>query len=266
MKPLFFLAVILLTACTPSAPQTIIQTLRDNTQSATIQVNGLGKDINLSALPENSDLLFFAEVGDTSSLIYNVQSANQTTITLNPNPQIQTDQNQWLLQASQDIPFNLLLDISDGSLNAQLAETQLMRFDLVSDNSTVDIQFPASPFQFALDANDSTVSLNIPTGAFILLEHLSNHGGFMTISLGEGLSFEGNINIEAGGLTLKIPQTTGVQIIVESVENSEISLPNISRISVEGMSYSTINFDTASAKIILRATLNSAAIRIVQEP
>lgn len=263
----FFLAIIILAACTAteSAPQTSVQTSRKNTQSATIQINGLGKNIDLSSLPENSDLLFFAEVGDTSSLIFNVQSAAQTNITLNANPQVQTELNQWLLQASQDVPFNLLLDVTNGSLNAQLAETQLMRFDLVSDNSTVDIQFPAFPFQLALDANNSTVSLTIPTGAFILLEHLSNQGGFMTISLGEGLSLEGNINIEAGGLTLQVPQTTGVQIIVESVESSEISLPNSSRISVEETSYSTINFDTAITQIVLRATLNSAAIRIVQE-
>jgi hypothetical protein len=267
MKQVFFLAIILLAACTQteSASQTAIQTPRNNTQSATIQINGLGKEINLSALPENSDLLFFGEVGDTSAIIYGVLSANETSIALSNNPQVESDLNQWQLQVSQDVPLNLVLDIADGSLNAQLTETQLMRFDLVSNNSSVDIQFPAFPFTLTLDMSNSTSSLTLPTGAFIFLERLSNQGGFMTISVGEGVSFEGNINIGAGGLTLQIPQTTGVQIIVESAQGSEISLPDISRINAEETSYSTLNFDTASAQIILAATLDGTAIRIVQE-
>jgi hypothetical protein len=264
MKYAPIILILLLAACTSTA-QTNVQTVRGNSQSATIQINGLGKDISLSALPENSDLLFFGEIGDRSSVVYTVQSANESSIGLSNNPQVLSENNQWMLQASRDLPSNLILDIADGSLNASLAETQLMQFDLVSSNSTVDIQFPARPLQVALDTTDSTVSLIIPTGAFIFLERLLNQGGFMTISIGDGVSFEGNINIGAGGLTLKIPQSTGVQILVERVENSEISLPGISRIAAEATSYSTINFGTATARLILHAALDGAAIRIVQE-
>jgi hypothetical protein len=267
IKWVVFVVSISLVACTPteSASQTTIQTTGGNTQSAAIQINGLGKEINLSSLPQNSDLLFFGEVGDISSVVYDVQAANETSIALSNNPQVESDLNQWQLQVNQDVPLNLVLDIADGSLNAQLAETQLTRFDLVSNNSSVDIQFPAFPFTLTLDMSNSTSSLTLPTGAFIFLERLSNQGGFVTILVGDGVGFEGNINIGAGGLTLQIPQTTGVQIIVESAQGSEISLPDISRINAEETSYSTLNFDTASVQIIIGATLDGAAIRIVQE-
>lgn len=267
MKYSFLFLILLLAACTANqtVSQTSVQTKRGNSQSATIQINGVGQDISLSALAENSDLLFSGDVGNTASVIYNEQVANETSISLSDNQQVQSENKQWGLEASRDLPINFIMDISDGSLNAKLAETQLLKFDLVSSNSTVDIQFPARPLQLAIDASNSTTSLRIPSGAFVFLERFSNEAGFMTLTVGEGVNFEGNINIGAGGLTLKITQSTGVQIIVDSVENSEISLPGISRINAEETVYSTINYGTATARIVLHATLNGAAIRIVQE-
>jgi len=267
MKNASILFLLLLAACTasPSVPANTVQTVRGNSQSATIQINGVGKDISLSAFAESSNLLFSGDVGDSNSVIYSEEIADNTTIALSDNPQVQTENKQWMLEASRDIPLNFILDISDGSLNAQLADTQLSKFDLVSSNSDVDIQLPARPIELAIDSSGSTSSLNIPTGSFVVLENFSNQAGFMTLTVGEGVNFEGSINIGAGGLTLKIPESTGVQIVVESVENSEISLPGISRISAEQTVYSTINYGTATAHIVLQATLNGAAIRIVQE-
>lgn len=267
MKYALAILVLLLAACTssPAVPKTSVQTTRGNSQSATIQINGVGKDISLSASAESSDLLFSGEVGDTSSVIYSENIAEETTIGLSNNPQVQGENNQWMLQASRDVALNFIVDIANGSFNAELSETQLSKFDLLSSNSSVDIQFPARPIQLAIDANGGATSLTIPTGAFVFLEQFSNQAGFMTLTVGEGINLEGSINIGAGGLTLKIPQSTGVQILVVSAENSEISLPGISRINAEETVYSTINFGTASARIVLEAALNGAAVRIVQE-
>ena len=267
MRYFLVLCILFLAACTssPAEPQTAVQTTRGNSQSATIQINGVGKEISLSAFVESSDLLFSGEVGNTASVIYDEQIGAETIIGLSNNLQAQDENNEWALQSSRDVPLNFILDIADGKLNAQLSDIQLLKFDLVSNNSTFDIQLPARPLQLAIDANNSTSTLNIPTGAFLILERFSNQAGFMTMNIGEAVSFDGNINIGAGGLTLNTPASTGIQIIVDSVENSEISLPEISRINAEAMSYSTINFGTATAKIVLRATLNGAAIRIVQE-
>jgi hypothetical protein len=81
----------------------------------------------------------------------------------------------------------------------------------------------------------------------------------------EGVGFDGAMTIAAGGLTLQVPLTTGVQVIVEAAQQSEVSLPNMERIGAEIMTYQTENFTTATSLIVLRVSLNGAAIRVEQE-
>jgi len=141
----------------------------------------------------------------------------------------------------------------------------LPRFDIVSLNSTVDLTLPASPFQLAVDSSDSTFNLNIPTNAGVQSAQIVSNGGIMSLNVEAGVSFIGNIAVTSGGLTITVPQTTGVQIIVESTSNSEITLPDSSRITADATFYTTSNFGESDSQILLNGILNAAAIRIVQE-
>lgn len=266
MQRLCILILLFLGACTTTKPQSrdTVQTLRQNAQSAVINLNILNRDATLQALEAQSDSLFSANVGDVSAVNYTAEPGSQTFIALSDNLDSLSPA-FWTIEASVDIPVSYVVDVIDGSLNANLTNMNLPRFDIVALNSTVDLILPASPFQLAVDSSDSSFNLQIPVNAQVQSAQLVSNDGLMSLSVGAGVSFIGNIAVSSGGITIIVPPTTGVQIIVESTINSEITLPGSPRIATDVTFYTTPNFGESESQILLNGILNSAAIRIIQE-
>lgn len=265
MKPLCFLLLFILAACntTPQIRDTV-QTEVGIAQSAVINLNIMNRSASIQPLASDSEILFSAVVGDTNTVTYSAEVNEQAFILLSDNPDVSSS-NDWTIQANADIPLAYVVDVTDGSFSANLNPADLPRFDIVASNSTVDIDFPISAFQLASDASNSHVNFSIPTGAVVQSSQLISIGGLLNLDIAQGVSFVGNVTVESGGFTLTVPPTTGVQIIVASSENSEISLPNAPRTPAEISSYSTDNFSQSDSQIILQADLDGAAIRIIQE-
>ncbi|GAB5492982.1 MAG: hypothetical protein Phog2KO_31970 [Phototrophicaceae bacterium] len=262
---LVFFLFFVLASCT-TAPQ-IIDTVSSpvtDIQSAVINLNIMNRSATIQPLAPESDLLFSALVGDVNTVTYSEVMSEQAFIMLSDNPNVPSS-NDWSIQATTAIPLAYVVDVTDGTLNADLSLADLPRFDIVASNSTLDIDLPMSGFQLAVDASDSTSNFNIPTGAVIQSSQLVSNGGLMTMTVAEGVSFAGTVASRSGGFTLNVPVTTGVQIIVSNSQNSEISLPNAPRVPAEAISYSTDNFFQTDSQIILQADLNGSAMRIIQE-
>ena len=233
-------------------------------QSAVINLNIMNRSATIQPLAPESDLLFSAFVGDVNTVTYSEVMSEQAFIMLSDNPDMPSN-NDWSIQASTAIPLAYVVDVTDGALNANLSLADLPRFDIVTSNSTLDINLPVSTFQLAVDTSNSTSNFNIPSGAVVQTSQVISDGGLMTLSIGEDVSFAGTVAIRSGGFTLNVPATTGVQIIVNRSENSELSLPNMLRIPADTISYSTNNFFQTESQIILQADLNGSAMRIIQE-
>lgn len=265
MKRFGFLLILLLASCNTTLPlQDTVQTQVGLAQSAVVNLNIMNRVATIEPLANDSELLFSAFVADINSVTYSADVSEQAFIILGDNPNLALI-SDWAIQANSDIPMAYVVDVTDGSLSANLSIVNLPRFDIVASNSTIEIDFPSSAFQLASDVNNSTVNFFIPTGAIVQSSQLVSNGGLMTLDIANGVSFTGNVTIQSGGFTLTVPATTGVQIVVIGNDNSEISLPNASRTPAELTIYSTDNFEQAESQIILRADLNGAAIRIIQE-
>lgn len=265
MQRFGFLLLLLLASCN-STPQTrdTVQTEVGIAQSAVINLNIMNRSASLQPLASGSEILFSAMVGDTNTVTYSAELNEQAFILLSDNPNMSSS-NDWSIQANADIPVAYVVDVTDGTLSANLSLADLPRFDIVASNSSIDIDFPASAFQLASDTTNSQVNFSIPRGATVQSSQLISIGGLLNLDVAQGVSFVGNVTVESGGFTLTVPPTTGVQIIVARSDNSEISLPNAPRTPAEISSYSTDNFSQSDSQIILQADLDGAAMRIIQE-
>lgn len=264
----YILLGIVVCACGASPSSTTSQTLLTTplgaSESAVINLNVFNRNANLTPLATESDLLLSADVGDTSSVSYVAEQDAQAYIALSTNPN-QTAIFDWTIQASSTIPISYVVDVTDGQFIADLNALNIPRFDIVASNSTLDIDFPSTAFQVAVDVNNSTTDLRIPESAQVQSAQITTAGGLLTLNVAEGVRFISNLAVTSGGVTLIVPPSTGVQIIVEQTDNSEITLPDRPRTIAEQIIYTTANFDQSSAQILLNSTLNGAAIRIVQE-
>jgi hypothetical protein len=261
MKRLVFIVLLILSACT-SAPPSKVTSPRDGISSAVINLNIANREAQIGALASDSSNLFEAEVGDASSVEFAAEQSEQAFIALSDSS---PDATVWDIHVHPSVPSSFVLDANEASISADLSALTIPLFDVVSSNSTLELSLPATSFQLALDATDSTVNLSIPSGTALQLNQFISSRSFITMSLGEGVAFDGAMTIAAGGLTLRLPLSTGVQIVVEAAEQAEISLPNMERIGAEVMSYQTENFATAASRIVLRVSLNGAALRVEQQ-
>jgi hypothetical protein len=260
MKRLVFIALLILSACT-SAPTSKVTSPRGLASSAVINLNIANREAHIGALTSESANLFEAEVGDVSSVEFSADTGEQAFIALSDSS---PDATVWDILVHPSVPSSFVVDANEASLSADLSALTIPLFDMVSANSNVELVLPASAFQLALDAADSTVTLNVPSGTALQLSQFFSSRSFITMSLAEGVAFDVAMTIAAGGLTMRVPATTGVQIVVESAEQAEISLPNMERIGAEVMTYQTENFEAATSRIVLRVSLNGAALRVEQ--
>jgi hypothetical protein len=257
----FMLLIMFLAACT-AAPQSKVTAPRGGISSAVINLNIASREASIAALPVDSASLLEAEVGDVQSVDFASEIGEQALVALSDSS---PDETVWAIAVHPSVPSAFVVDLSDGSLNADLSSLTIPLFDIVTSTSTLELKLPATAFPLALDASDSTVSLSIPIGATMQLNQFVSSGSFITIDTAEGVSFDGTMTIAAGGLTLHTPRSTGVQIIVEAAQQAEITLPNMERIGAEIMTYQTENFATATTHIVLRSALNGAALRVEQD-
>jgi hypothetical protein len=255
------LLIFILSACT-APPQSKVVVPREAISSAVINLNIASREASIGTLASDSANLFEAEVSDVNSVEFAAEIADQAFIALSDSS---PDETPWTIAVHPSVPSAFVVDLSDGSLNADLSTLTIPLFDMVSSDSSLELILPTSASQLALDASDSTVNLNIPTGSSLQLNQFVSSGSFITMNTAEGVGFDGAMTIAAGGLTLQVPLTTGVQVIVEAAQQSEVSLPNMERIGAEIMTYQTENFTTATSLIVLRVSLNGAAIRVEQE-
>jgi hypothetical protein len=258
---LLIILTFILSACT-APPQSKVIVPREAISSAVINLNIASREASIEALASDSANLFEAEVGDVKSVEFATETGDQAFIALSDSS---PDETRWTIAVHPSVPSAFVVDLSDGSLNAALSTLTIPLFDMVSSDSIAELTLPTSAFQLALDASDSTVNLNIPSGAALQLNQFVSSGSFITMNTAEGVGFDGAMSIAAGGLTLHVPLTTGVQIVVEAAQQAEISLPNMERIGAEVMTYQTENFTAATNLIVLRVSLNGAAIRVEQE-
>ncbi|MEO1290095.1 MAG: hypothetical protein AAFV93_20265 [Chloroflexota bacterium] len=268
VKRICILLCLLLTACnptsTPQTPSNSVQSPLNEAQSAVLNLNIFNRDATLSSLSSESNALFLADVGNQESVAYIETIAEQSFIALSDNP-AGTDDNSWSLQASPSIPISYVIDVTSGTLSATLTDLIVSRFDLVAETATIDVTLPTSELQMAVDATASTVNLHMPIGSQASSVQLTSTDGFITMTLEDGVNLIGNLSITSGGMTITVPTSTGVQILVENAENSEITLPNNPRSVAEASIYTTPNFDQTTAKVILTSTLIGATLRIIQE-
>lgn len=258
-----FLLMFVLVSCSAQVVDTV-SSQATGIQSAVINLNIMNRSATIQPLASASDILFSAFVGDVNTVNYSETMGEQAFVILSDNPAMPSN-TDWVIQASSAIPLAYVVDVTDGALEANLSLADLPRFDIVANNSTLDIDFPISAFQLAVDTSNSTSNFNIPREAVVQSSQLISNEGLMTVTVAELVSFSGNVVVRSGGLTLNVPLTTGVQIMVTSSENSEISLPNAPRIPADTITYSTDNFLQADSQIILQADLNGSAMRIIQE-
>lgn len=269
MWRLCLFAIFILGACSTPTQTTqstdTVEVIRGDAQLAVINLNILNRDATISPVQEeSSEILFSASVEDVSTVSFISEIDTEAFISLTGNP-TETSTANWAIETNPDVPTSYVIDVTDGTLNADLSQANVPRFDIVSTNSTVDIQLPSSAFQLAIASSSSQFNTTIPSDAEVQFSQLSSSGGLMTLDIGNSVGFSGAIAITSGGLTLRVPATTGVQIIVEGTANSEIYLPDIPRIPVEVTTYTTVNFNNSEAQIVLNASLSGAAVRIVQE-
>lgn len=266
IKPFSFLVVLILVSCTTTQAPPIytVDASLAGAQSAVINLNILNRDARLSALSSESNLLFSANVGDVDTVTYTENIAEQTFIALSDNP-VKQSSVDWNIQISPAIPMSYVVDVIDGTFNADFTGLELPRFDIVSSNSTVDMIFPASAFQLAVDNYESSSTLMIPDGAEVQSAQVISNGGLMSLTVETQIGFIATVSVISGGLTITVPTTTGVQLMVQTAINSEITLPGSPRITAEATSYTTPDFEQSTSQILLNGTLNAAMIRIVQE-
>lgn len=260
MKRILIFAILILSACS-ATPETKAIVAREGVSSAVVNLNVANREATIGALSNDSAQLFEAEVGDLADVDFAVEHGEQALIVLGDSS---PDETAWQILVHPSIPSAFVVDATEATLNANLSQLSIPLFDVVSNNSTLDIEAPMSAFHLALDANNSTVNLHLPTGVAIQFNQFTSNSSFITLTVAEDVAFDGAMSITAGGLSLNVPASTGVQIVVESAEQAEISLPNMERIGAETMTYQTMNFSTATRQIILRVQLIGAALRVEQ--
>lgn len=251
-------------ASTDDMSTDIVRVAREDAQLAVINLNITDRLTTIEALPANADLLFSADVGDVQSVDFTTQTDNQQhVVVLSDNP-ADDALHDWSIAASRDLPMSFVIDTLDSTLNANLTTLTIPRFDLVAINSTVDITLPADTVAVALDSQDSTLTMRIPAGAQPTLNQVTSTGGLITLVSQADVSYDAQVTVTGGALSIDVPATTGVQVAVQSADNAEISLPMLARIPAEAITYRTENYTQSSAQIMLTATLSNATLRITQ--
>lgn len=185
----------------------------DGAQSATINLDTSSQAVSVSSLA-GSDLLMDATIGHYGEMDFQVSGGADRQITLRrrPGAEVQfgffpTGNQGWDISLARNIPINLRVNSSSGSVAMDLTGLSLSAFSLDSGSGSSNIRLAASDRAYNVDINSGS--------------------GSVTLVLPAATSLTARINSGSGSVNIDLPSgDVALRVEVQNGGSGSINLPN----------------------------------------
>jgi hypothetical protein len=222
-------------------------------------------------LAAGADAVFEADVEYIDALTFEPGSGNQPDIRLQENVLNKQytggEPLTWDVRLSQDVPLDLRLDISSGSVEADLAALTLNALDLDLSSGHMAVSAPESDaaFDTIIDVSSGSLEVTVPDGSGLNLTDVEVSSGSATISVGEGVFFSPTVDVSSGSVAIDLPDDAPVQVNVNHVSSGAVSVPNSYTRTAgdpdepEG-TWESASFSGAEAAIVITIEVSSGSV------
>jgi hypothetical protein len=270
-------------ACTANTPLSFNTTDEYKTESFSEPVEGAesvevtlrmpSESMDITAL-EDSANLFEADVEFIGVMEFDTSGGASRRISLWEDNQSKsyngTHNLQWDVRLRQGIPTSLNVDVSSGSLSADLADLDLTGLDVNLSSGSVSVALPAydGGTRIAVDVSSGSVSLRIPEGAVVDFDGIELSSGSVNVTAGEGVGFATSVDVSSGTVRFALPDDAPVRVSAEWSSGGVDVPPAYRRVSGsdddrEGV-YESPSFAEADtdAQIVLTVSVSSGQVII----
>ena len=201
-------------------------------ESATVRVHVPIEAVSITALPAGAANAFEADIEYIDQLNYSATGNNgNLNVRLEERvlnkTYVGSDPLTWDVRLSQDIPTDLGLEVSAGSIEADLSALDLTDLALDVSSGSMQVDLPASdrPYAGTIEISSGNVSVNAPDGSGFQLASVDVSSGSAQVTVGEGLSFTATVDVSSGSAVIDLPDDAPVQVVVDRVSSGSVSLP-----------------------------------------
>ncbi len=251
-----------------------LETSAEGVEAAKVRVAVAVEQGTITALPSGAANAFEADVEYIDDLHYSANgSGGQLDIALYENVLNKTyvgaDPLTWDVRLNPDIPTDLTLEVSSGSINANLSGLNLTRLVLDGSSGSMSVRLPESdrPYEGSIEVSSGSITANAPDGSGFNLTAIDVSSGSAIVTVGDGISFSATVEVSSGSAVIDLPDDAPVQVIVDNVSSGSATLPaSYTRTAGdpeedEG-TWESASFSGAERPIVLHLSVSSGSVTV----
>jgi len=228
----------------------------------------------ITALPSGAANAFEADVEYIDDLSYSADGNNgQLDIRLRENvlnkSYVGADPLTWDVRLNPDIPTDLDLHVSSGSIEAELGALELTGLALDVNSGSLAASLPESdrPYEATINVSSGGVTASVPEGSGLNLTRIDISSGSAVVTLGDGVAFTTAIEVSSGSLVIDVPDGAAVQVNANRVSSGSVSVPG-GYIRTAGQpdddegTWESEGFSAADRPIVLNIEVSSGSVTV----
>lgn len=177
---------------------------------------------------------------------------------------------RWQVGLSPDVPMDLLLDASSGSITADLGALDLRSLNIDASSGRLEATLPASSSRYPATVTGSSGSMHLEVAAGAETDiDLDASSGHTEIAFGDSVSASLTINASSGGIDISTPQDAAVRVVSTDSSSGSLNLGSRFEQVDEGDedpdtgTWETPNYDRADYQIeVIIDSMSSGSIRV----
>jgi len=246
----------------------------EGVEAATVSISVPMEHATITALPSGAANAFEADVEYVDDLSYSADGQNgRLDIRLRENVLNKTyvgaDPLEWDVRLNPDIPTDLELHLSSGSIDAELGALELTRLVLDASSGSLEANLPESdrPFDGTIDLSSGEIAVIVPDGSGVNLTQIEGSSGSVTGSVGDGVAFTTAIDVSSGSVVIDVPDGAAVQVNADRVSSGSVSVPG-GYIRTAGQpdddegTWESEGFSAADRPIVLNIEVSSGSVTV----
>jgi hypothetical protein len=251
-----------------------VDTPAEGIETASVRLHVPVEAVSITALPSGAANAFEADLEYIDVLNYRATGNNgRLAVELDERVMnksyVGADPLTWDVRLSQDIPTDLDLEVSSGSIDADLSALNLSELALDVSSGSMTVQLPDSdrPFDGSVEVSSGNLSLSAPDGSGFQLTSVDVSSGSAQVTVGDGVSFTANVDVSSGSAVIDLPDDAPVQVIVDRVSSGSVNVPaSYTRTAGdpeedEG-TWESASFSGAARPIVLHVSVSSGSASV----
>ncbi|NJL92764.1 MAG: hypothetical protein HC915_03070 [Anaerolineae bacterium] len=274
----WWVAVLALGLSACGSPNTgMFEAALNGAQSATVHVEPRHAPLQLAALPtRDKSRLILANVEYWGSVVFQDGGDGHRRLMLAEAESsfafFRDGAPEWEVLLSPVVPMDIQLTLHTGTVFADLRQLNLRRLDVEFGDAKAVLYLPPTdeqhPLITELEFGRGDVELILPNQAHLNFDEAVQLGsGAVTITLGEEVALGAEVIMHSGPLTLHVPSTTAMRIMIIRAGSGDVDLP-ASFMPVQATEdqaeqlWQTRNFPGAGARVELSIELGSGDLEV----